>query len=62
MSDLVLLVAFWAGVIAHIFMMLDTFYLGDYSWLDILCAFEFASITIWGVFALVEVHNGGGSD
>ncbi|WP_406657398.1 hypothetical protein V7O62_02265 [Methanolobus sp. ZRKC2] len=62
MSDLVLLMNFWSQVVAQIFMMLDSVYFGDHSILNILCAFEFASITIWGVFALVETHKGGDSD
>jgi hypothetical protein len=53
MGELLILMSFWASVVAQIFSLLDSAYLGDYSILDIHIAMEFVYITLSGIFHLL---------
>lgn len=57
MSELMELMVFFSTCLSNIFSILDNTYLGNYSILSIFCAMGYISITLWGVFELLDVNN-----
>lgn len=57
-SDFLLAIGFVFDIIGFCFMAIDSWILFDgYSLLDIFVAFDFVSITLWGIFTLIDDNS-----
>lgn len=62
MSVILELMVFFAMCLTNIFSILDTTYLGDYSILSIMCSMGYITITLQGIFSLLNVKQDNGDD
>ncbi|WP_340819014.1 hypothetical protein [Methanolobus sp. WCC4] len=58
MSDFLLAFGFFLNVIVMLFQMLDNVIIFDtHTVLDLLLAFEFVGVTLWGIFELIDDNS-----
>ena len=62
MSVILELMVFFAMCLTSIFSILDTAYLGNYSMLSIICSMAYITITLQGIFNLLNVKQNDNED
>lgn len=62
MSVILELMVFFAMCLTNIFNILDTTHLGDYSILSIICSMAYITITLQGIFSLLNVKQNDSED
>lgn len=62
MSVILELMVFFAMCLTNIFNILDSAYLGDYSILSVICSMAYITITLQGIFSLLNVKQNNEDD
>lgn len=59
MSDLSIIVGLFANILGSLFTAFDSYYIDSWSLLDIFVALEYLSISLWGLFRLIDPKGSG---